>query len=897
MRAKVSAIALSVLMVMSTFFVAIDVFSATASAESSEEPTIEILNLVATPLDGAVALEWDAPDGVVFEENDYYRVEYSSEEGERGHESVPGNETTKTVEGLTNGVEYTFIVIAIIGGEEICKSEEVTAMPFDAPGAPQNLVATPGEGSVTLTWEAPEDEIVTHYVIYMNGELLKDGEIAMEFIETTAIIDGLTNGEEYRFTVAAVFDGLEGPKSNEAIVTPNNIPAAPLSLVATPGDRSVTLTWEAPEGYFVTHYVVYIDGEVIMDDESAKVFTETTAIIEGLTNGVLYTFTVAAVNDVGEGAKSNEVVVKPAIAPGAPQNLKALPGDGFVKLTWGIPAYDGFMPITHYVIYMNGERLMVDDSVREFIGTTAIIDGLTNEVEYTFKVAAVNGIGEGEGSNEVTVIPIEDIATIDGHVKDGGVPVAGATVSLLDESGNVILDATTDAEGYFSFIDVPVGLYKLNVEKFGYDYDVENAVEVDVESKIHYSLGDISIDPLPAKVELDVDEGTVGLENVYDEESGLTSGSVYAISYTLNGETVEASLGTEVTISGYLYGMGSTEFDVRIRIGGWSGGQTYIVAQGVTDEDGYFSEKFVFPTAPSGEYRIWVVTDSGPQAFALFTVKPGMLLENPVATGPSVFKIVATGFPSSVFSSTNPTLLIDGTDALIGMNYQIYDWRFDRYGTLYNAKTRSDAGFILPVLAPGEYDITLAYMECSVTSSIFVRDIMADLENSIKGEITTIAGDIATIKTELGTIEASLADLDAKIVGISEGMALLDTTLGELKVSLDNLNSEIIAVAGDIATIKTDLGERSLRSSMSSVSLADLNAKVVEIAGDVATIETDLGELRVDLSKQTSVTAGIASGETKVTVDSTPTWIAAVMAVIAAVSAIGSMVILVRKLA
>ncbi|HOB39141.1 MAG TPA: fibronectin type III domain-containing protein, partial [Methanomassiliicoccaceae archaeon] len=514
MRAKVSAIALSVLMVMSTFFVAIDVFSATASAESSEEPTIEILNLVATPLDGAVALKWDAPDGVVFEENDYYRVEYSSEEGERGHENVPGDETTKTVEGLTNGVEYTFIVIAIIGGEEICTSEEVTAMPFDAPGAPQNLVATPGEGSVTLTWEAPEDEIVTHYVIYMNGELLKDGEIAMEFIETTAIIDGLTNG-------------------------------------------------------------------------------------------VLYTFTVAAVNDVGEGAKSNEVVVKPAIAPGAPQNLKALPGDGFVKLTWGIPAYDGFKPITHYVIYMNGERLMVDDSVREFIGTTAIIDGLTNEVEYTFKVAAVNGIGEGEGSNEVTVTPREDIATIDGYVKDGDVPVAGATVSLLDESDNVILDATTDAEGYFSFIDVPVGLYKVNVEKFGYDYDGEEAVEVNVESNEHYELGVISIDPLPAKVELDVDEGTVGLENVNDEDSGLTSGSVYTISYTLNGETVEASLGTEVTISGYLYGMGSTDFDVKIEVIG----ETYIVAQGMTDEDGYFSEKFVFPTAPSGEYEIWVVTD------------------------------------------------------------------------------------------------------------------------------------------------------------------------------------------------------------------------------------------------------------------------------------------------
>jgi hypothetical protein len=428
MRAKVSAIALSVLMVMSTFIVAIDVFSATASAESSEEPTIEILNLVATPLDGSVALEWDAPDGVVF---DYYRVEYSPEEGVKGHKNVPGDETTTTVEGLTNGVEYTFTVIAIIGGEEICRSEEVTAMP-----------------------------------------------------------------------------------------------------TATP----------------------------------------------------------------------------PFDTPGAPQNLKAIPGDGFVKLTWGIPAYDGFKPITHYVIYMNGELLKDDEddeSPEKFPGTTATIDGLINEVEYTFKVAAVNGIGEGEVSDEVTVTPREDIATIDGYVKYGDVPVAGATVSLLDESDNVILDATTDDKGYFWFEDVPVGLYKVNVEKFGYDYDGEEAVEVNVESNEHYELGVISIDPLPAKVELDVDEGTVGLENVNDEDSGLTSGSVYTISYTLNGETVEASLGTEVTISGYLYGMGSTDFDVKIEVRG----ETYIVAQGMTDEDGYFSEKFVFPTAPSGEYEIWVVTD------------------------------------------------------------------------------------------------------------------------------------------------------------------------------------------------------------------------------------------------------------------------------------------------
>ena len=48
----------------------------------------------------------------------------------------------------------------------------------------------------------------------------------------------------------------------------------------------------------------------------------------------------------------------------------------------------------------------------------------------------------------------------------------------------------------------------MNVEKFGYDYDVENAVEV--VKAMNITLGDISIDPLPAKVELDVEREPSG---------------------------------------------------------------------------------------------------------------------------------------------------------------------------------------------------------------------------------------------------------------------------------------------------------------------------------------------------------------------------------------------------
>jgi hypothetical protein len=327
-----------------------------------------------------------------------------------------------------------------------------------------------------------------------------------------------------------------------------------------------------------------------------------------------------------------------------------------------------------------------------------------------------------------------------------------------------------------------------------------------------------------------------------------------------NGEECVASLGTEVTIKGYYFADGSkTKVNVVVTING----ENYLVVKDHdTDATGYFEASFIFPTAPSGKYTITVsdTSEHEKDATADFTVIPGLIITKPVVTGPSVLEIVATGFPVD----ESAVLLIDGTDALFGTNKQMEHWQFNEYGVLVSSMgTIFKPGFVLPVLEAGEYEITLKSLgsEYYASSYVYVQNDIADLG--------TIIGEIISIK---------------------DGIAIIQTDLGEVKVSLEELDAKVVDVIDGIATIETDLGTI-------EASLTDLNAKVVAIDGKLVTIQTDLGTIKADVSKQSSLTADIASGDAPVTIDSTPTWIAAIMAVIAAVSAIGCLVILVRKLA
>jgi hypothetical protein len=92
-------------------------------------------------------------------------------------------------------------------------------------------------------------------------------------------------------------------------------------------------------------------------------------------------------------------------APSAPSLSAASAGIGSVALQWSAPASNGGSAITNYNIYRGtasgGETLLTQVG-----NVTTYTDGaVTNGTTYWYKVSAVNAVGEGPLSNELSATP------------------------------------------------------------------------------------------------------------------------------------------------------------------------------------------------------------------------------------------------------------------------------------------------------------------------------------------------------------------------------------------------------------------------------------------------------------------------------------------------------------
>lgn len=326
---------------------------------------------------------------------------------------------TYTVTGLNNGQTYYIYVTAHNAQGEGSPCAAVAVTPRTTPGAPRNLVGVPGNTQVTLTWEAPLSNggaVITNYrVTYLPSS---GGAQQNQIINAlTTIITGLTNGVEYMFFVGAYNAAGWGSTFTDVIrVTPNadpTVPNPPHITTCVPnynnqtGVSSITIVWTPPAndgGSVITNYYIYMD--TITDpagpaDKVGDVSGSTrTFTISNLTPTVTYYFRITAVNTIGESNYSENESAEAYALPSAPRNLQATAGDTQVTLNWEAPTSDGGALISYYVVYQNGVA-----KPNTYLGTTAIVTGLTNGVTYTFTVTAVNPAGPGPESNSVSATP------------------------------------------------------------------------------------------------------------------------------------------------------------------------------------------------------------------------------------------------------------------------------------------------------------------------------------------------------------------------------------------------------------------------------------------------------------------------------------------------------------
>jgi fibronectin type 3 domain-containing protein len=136
----------------------------------------------------------------------------------------------------------------------------------------------------------------------------------------TSFVDSpLSNGTTYYYTVQAVNAVGPGPQSAEANATPQaTAPTAPLALMASAGNGSVSLSWSVPAsdgGSPVTGYDVYRGTTPGGEGRTPLASGVTTASYtdNAVANGTTYYYAVAAVNTVGSSPQSNEASATPQV--------------------------------------------------------------------------------------------------------------------------------------------------------------------------------------------------------------------------------------------------------------------------------------------------------------------------------------------------------------------------------------------------------------------------------------------------------------------------------------------------------------------------------------------------------------------------------------------------------
>jgi titin len=263
-----------------------------------------------------------------------------------------------------------------------------------------------GNTVVALSWTAPASDggsAVTGYVVTPSIGGVAQIPVAFSSAATTQTVTGLTNGTAYTFAVAALNGVGTGPNSApSAAVTPATEAGAPSGVSGVAGNTVVALSWTAPAsdgGSAVTGYVVTPSIGGVAQTPVTFTSGATTQNVTGLTNGMAYTFTVAALNEVGTGPGSiPSAAVIPATEAGAPTGVSGISGNTVVALSWTAPASDGGSAVTGYVVtpWIGGvAQIPVAFSST---ATTQNVTGLTNGTAYTFTVATLNGVGTGSGS-------------------------------------------------------------------------------------------------------------------------------------------------------------------------------------------------------------------------------------------------------------------------------------------------------------------------------------------------------------------------------------------------------------------------------------------------------------------------------------------------------------------
>lgn len=336
-------------------------------------------------VDGGVEIRWNSCAGAT----NYYimRRVAGEEQWQRIAIRSANVDTCYTDKTVSDGIEYEYDIISATDAFESASATEGEKIVYVK--APKFTSVANVSSGIELKWSAHFN--ATGYVIYRRVVGVDDTLVKYRETNTTSFVDTQVEvGKSYVYSIMAVTNN-GNSAYNSTGYTITRVPSTRVNLLIL-NAKSITVMWDAIDG--VDGYVLY--RKAVSSEEWQRVVTvknDTTSFEDfGAVSGTQYVYAVSPLKSNSEGTKiASEIIYFIA----SPENVTAVNEANGVLVNW--KRVNG---ASSYVVYRaigDGEyqpiNVISDGNVTSLLDTS-IVHGYT----YTYKIVAVNVLGESEES-------------------------------------------------------------------------------------------------------------------------------------------------------------------------------------------------------------------------------------------------------------------------------------------------------------------------------------------------------------------------------------------------------------------------------------------------------------------------------------------------------------------
>lgn len=347
------------------------------------QPPAAPQNLVGTPDDKKANLSWTAVQGA-----ETYVIRGSASSG--GPYTIINSTTTSnsyTDTGLTNGVAYYYVVSAKNGNGESSYSNQVSVVP----NVTNYAVLTPQADSYVRDGVNAGTNYGTSQILQAkNTSTAGEKRVSYYKFDLSDIRGGIINaklaiyGSNIESTSDITVAGYDVSDTSwqESAINYTNAPA----LGAEIGTANVS-SIPAYTEIDITNYI----NTKLSSDKIANIGVQ-----------VKNSGDLSAFNSKESSSNKPQLIIwKTLLAPLAPEELNAVPGDSRVDLSWDA----SFEADSYNIKRSTTSGGPYTTIAAKYTGTTYTDIAVTNKTRYYYVVSAINKIGESSNSEQVSAMP------------------------------------------------------------------------------------------------------------------------------------------------------------------------------------------------------------------------------------------------------------------------------------------------------------------------------------------------------------------------------------------------------------------------------------------------------------------------------------------------------------